>query len=76
MPVRSRPRQQYFNINMENKRKTDRGGAREGAGGQKPLKYGEETVNVTFRVPVSKKEAFRKYGNAKLKTWMPKNKSK
>lgn len=46
------------------------GGKREGAGGKKPLKYGEQTVNVTFRVPISKKEAFRKYGNAKLKTYI------
>lgn len=49
------------------------GGKRKGAG--HPQKYGEETVNITFRVPKSKKDVFRKYGNAKLKTWIkPKGK--
>ena len=46
------------------------GGVRKGAG--PPQKYGEETVNVTFRVPISKKEVFRAYGNKKLKTWQKK----
>jgi hypothetical protein len=46
------------------------GGTREGAG--PPQKYGEETVNVTFRVPLSKKEEFRAYGNKKLKSWQKK----
>lgn len=46
------------------------GGKREGAG--PPQKYGEETVNVTFRVPKSKKEEFRAYGNKKLDKWKKK----
>lgn len=53
---------------MENK--NTHGGARAGSGGQKPLKYGEETVNVTFRVPISKKKEFRTYGNKKLNSWI------
>lgn len=50
------------------------GGSREGVGA--PQKYGEETVNVTFRVPKSKKDEFRDYGNKKLKSWQKKSKSK
>ena len=50
------------------------GGYREGA--KAPQKYGEETVNVTFRVPISKKEEFRAYGNKKLDKWKKKRPSK
>jgi hypothetical protein len=34
-------------------KKENRGGKREGAG--PPFKYGEDTVNITLRVPASKK---------------------
>ena len=41
----------------------------------RPSKYDEETVMVPFRCPKSKRNEFRKHGNAKLKTWeTPKDK--
>ena len=43
-----------------------------GAGGHKPLKYGEETVNVTFRVPKSKKPEIKAQFNKILKTYIKK----
>jgi len=57
---------------MKKDRKLGSGGAREGSG--HPLKYGEKTVNATFRVPKSKKQEFREYVNKKLKSWQNKNK--
>lgn len=49
------------------KKKETRGGARQGSGA-KP-KYNEVTTTVAFRVPESKREEFRQYGNEKLKEW-------
>lgn len=47
---------------VQEPQKTDkiekRGGKREGAG--PPFKYGEQTVNITLRVPVSKKHIIKK----------------
>jgi cation transport regulator ChaC len=39
------------------KLKQNRGGTRQGSGAK--LKYGEPTVNCTFRIPVSKKAEVR-----------------
>lgn len=50
------------------KKKLTRGGKREGAGA-KP-KYGEPTVPVVIRVPVSKVAEFRLFVNLKLKEWL------
>jgi len=72
--VRSSPRQQ--NCNMGKQRKIGSGGARPGAGGQKPLKYGEETVNLNIRVPKSKKAEIKTLVNKKLKTYIKKPKGK
>jgi hypothetical protein len=47
-----------------------------GAGGQKPLKYGEETVNLNIRVPKSKKAEIKDLVNKKLKTYIKKPKGK
>jgi hypothetical protein len=41
---------------MEQEKKA-RGGARPNSG--RKLKYGEETITMTFRVPISKKEFIR-----------------
>jgi hypothetical protein len=38
---------------MELKKKDNRGGKRIGAG--HPFKYGEKTINITFRIPTSHK---------------------
>jgi hypothetical protein len=43
----------YFKSKPPVQKKDNRGGKREGAG--PPLKYGETTVNVTLRVPISRK---------------------
>jgi hypothetical protein len=42
---------------MEQKIKDNRGGKREGAG--PPFKYGEKTINITFRIPKSHKELIK-----------------
>jgi len=42
---------------MEIKAKENRGGKRNGAG--PPFKYGEKTINITFRIPASHKEAIK-----------------
>lgn len=36
--------------------------------GQK-RRYNEDTINATFRVPISKKDEFRKFANEILKKW-------
>lgn len=43
------------------KKKDNRGGFR--ANAKRPLKYGEPTTNMTFRVPESQKVAVRKLVN-------------
>jgi hypothetical protein len=48
---------------MEQQKK-GRGGKRIGAG--RTHKYGEPTINITFRVPISSKEAIRKLVNGYL----------
>lgn len=52
---------------MHKKKKDNRGGPGRNQG--RKLKYGEETINLSIRVPVSKKEELRKIVNAKLKKW-------
>ena len=42
---------------MEQKIKDNRGGKRLGAG--HPFKYGERTINITFRIPTSHKELIK-----------------
>ena len=42
---------------MEHKLKENRGGKREGAG--PPFKYGEKTINITFRIPASHKDLIK-----------------
>ena len=49
------------------KKKEQRGGKRDNAG--RHLKYGEETVPVVIRVPVSKVKEFRQYAVLKLSEW-------
>lgn len=44
-----------------------RGGKREGSG-MKP-KYGEETIPVSIRVPISRVREYRDYAAEKLKEW-------
>lgn len=51
-------------------KKIKRGGKREGSG--KPEKYGEPTVHLTFRVPVSKKEEIKALVKNKLLEYLPK----
>ena len=52
---------------MPKKKKENRGGKRENAG--RRLKYGEPTIPVNYRIPVSKKEEVDKWMAAKLKRW-------
>jgi len=42
---------------MEQIKKENRGGKRLGAG--HPFKYGERTINITFRIPTSHKEIIK-----------------
>ena len=49
-------------------KKSKQGGKRKGAGAK--LKYGEATVPVVIRVPVSKVAEFRLFVNLKLKEWL------
>jgi hypothetical protein len=42
---------------MELKKKDNRGGKRVGAG--HPFKYGERTINITFRIPTSHKQLIK-----------------
>ena len=42
---------------MEQIKKDNRGGKRVGAG--HPFKYGERTINITFRIPTSHKELIK-----------------
>ncbi len=42
---------------MEEKIKENRGGKRLGAG--HPFKYGERTINITFRIPATHKEIIK-----------------
>jgi len=42
---------------MEQMKKENRGGKRLGAG--HPFKYGEKTINITFRIPTSHKELIK-----------------
>ena len=42
---------------MEKKIKDNRGGKRIGAG--HPFKYGEKTINITFRIPTSHKSLIK-----------------
>lgn len=49
-------------------KKKTQGGKRKGAGAK--LKYGERTVPVVNRVPVSKVKEFRMFVNLKLKDWL------
>jgi len=44
-------------VDMEIKKKDNRGGKRVGAG--HPFKYGERTINITFRIPTSHKELIK-----------------
>jgi hypothetical protein len=44
-------------VDMELKKKDNRGGKRVGAG--HPFKYGERTINITFRIPTSHKELIK-----------------
>ena len=48
-------------------KKENRGGSGRGQG--RRLKYGEPTVKVNYRIPVSKKEEVDKWISAKLKRW-------
>jgi len=48
--------------------KNKQGGKRKGAGAK--LKYGEATVPVVVRVPLSKVKDFRLFVNLKLKDWL------
>ncbi|MBS1586554.1 MAG: hypothetical protein JSS82_13525 [Bacteroidetes bacterium] len=50
------------------KKKETRGGSGRGQG--RHLKYGEETVPVVIRVPVSKVKEFRQYAALKLSEWL------
>lgn len=52
---------------MAKKKKENRGGSNRGQG--RHLKYGEETVPVVIRVPVSKVKEFRQYAALKLLEW-------
>jgi hypothetical protein len=52
---------------MEQQKK-GRGGKRIGAG--RTHKYGEPTINITFRVPISSKETIRNLVNAYLDSLM------
>lgn len=49
-------------------KKKTQGGKRKGAGAK--LKYGEATIPVVTRVPVSKVKEFRSHVTAKLKDWL------
>jgi len=42
---------------MKQEKKENRGGKRLGAG--QPFKYGEKTINITFRIPTSHKELIK-----------------
>lgn len=57
-------------IKMKAKKKNTHGGKRKGAGA--PLKYGEKTLPVVIRVPVSNVASFRSHSAAWL---MKKNKT-
>lgn len=46
--------------------RVNNGGKRVGAG-RKTTLYGEETVNMSFRAPISKRAYMRKFVNEKLK---------
>ena len=48
-----------------------RGGKRAGAG--PPFKYGETTVNITLRIPASKKEDIKRLVYAYLQQYKTKN---
>ena len=50
------------------KKKDNRGGSNRGQG--RHLKYGEETVPVVIRVPMSKVKEFRQYAALKLSEWL------
>lgn len=52
---------------MVSKKKETRGGSGRNQG--RHLKYGEETVPVVIRVPVSKVKEFRQYAALKLAEW-------
>lgn len=53
---------------MAKPKKDSRGGSGRNQG--RLLKYGEETVPVVIRVPVSKVKEFRLFVNLKLKDWL------
>jgi hypothetical protein len=48
-----------------------RGGIREGAG--QPLLYGEKTINITFRIPKSRKQEVKENMYAFLKQFKTQN---
>jgi hypothetical protein len=52
---------------MKTNKKANHGGHRENSG--RPLKYGEETTNIAFRVPVSKVQVLRRMVNIQLNEW-------
>lgn len=52
---------------MAKTKKENRGGSGRNQG--RHLKYGEETVPVIIRVPVSKVKEFRQYAALKLAEW-------
>lgn len=52
---------------MKSKNEGKHGGRRKGSG--RKLKYGEETVNVLYRVPKSKESKFREMAEAFLKKY-------
>jgi hypothetical protein len=54
---------------MKEEKKEMRGGVRPGAGPK--FKYGEDTVNATFRVPVSRKEAVKRVVYSYLDQFKP-----
>lgn len=55
---------------MDTEKKENRGGKRDGAG--PPFKYGEETVTIAFRVPISKAAEIRVTVNQMLKKYINK----
>lgn len=56
---------------MKSKKKSNRGGKREGSG--QKLKYGEPTTTISFRVPVSKSDNIQSVVNDLLNSYKTNN---
>ena len=59
---------------MTEDKKENRGGKREGAGPK--FKYGEDTVNITLRVPITKKDDVKRLVYAYLEQYKNKRSAK